>query len=187
MMSDCIEKIVAEVLAGELDRYREIVVSFETDVWRLAALTLRDRSAAEDVTQDVFVTAYQLLDKYDPDQPFRPWLMGIACNLLRNELRRRTREDARMESYARFLQVASAASSSADHSALADAVRQCRDSLGQVAAEAIRWRYDEELSIEAVADKLQRSRAATQQLLYRTRIALRECVETRLAGMGSGK
>jgi RNA polymerase sigma-70 factor, ECF subfamily len=187
MMCDRIQEIVAEVLAGELDQYREIVALFEADVWRLAALTLRDRSAAEDVTQDVFVTAYQLLDKYDMTQSFRPWLMGIARNLLRNELRRRAREDARLECYAQLLQVASAAPASGGRVALADAVRQCRDSLAQVAAEAIRWRYDEGLSIEAVAQKLQRSRAATQQLLYRTRIALRDCVEVRLAVMEKGQ
>ncbi len=182
-MRDDIQKIIAEVLAGELDQYREIVVQFEADVWRFAALMLRDRSAAEDVTQDVFVTAYQLLDKYDMDQPFRPWLMGIARNVLRNEMRRRTRQDARMESYAQFLEVTSIASSSADHSALADALRRCRETLTEVAAEAIRWRYDEGLSVATVAAKLQRSRTATQQLLYRTRIALRECVETRFAMM----
>ncbi|MBK7860704.1 MAG: RNA polymerase sigma factor [Archangiaceae bacterium] len=32
----------------------------------------------EDLTQEVFLTAYQRREAYDPAQPIRPWLLGIA-------------------------------------------------------------------------------------------------------------
>src|SRR5688500_6597311 len=32
----------------------------------------------EDLAHDVFVTAYDRLDDYDPSRPIRPWLFGIA-------------------------------------------------------------------------------------------------------------
>lgn len=35
----------------------------------------------EDVTQEVFVTAWKKLDTYDASRPIRPWLFGIAFRL----------------------------------------------------------------------------------------------------------
>ncbi len=35
----------------------------------------------EDVTQEVFVTAWKKLDTYDQSRPIRPWLFGIAFRL----------------------------------------------------------------------------------------------------------
>jgi len=32
----------------------------------------------EDVTHEVFITAYRRLDSYDPARPIKPWLFGIA-------------------------------------------------------------------------------------------------------------
>ena len=35
----------------------------------------------EDLTHDVFMTAYRRRDAYDPARPMRPWLFGIAFRL----------------------------------------------------------------------------------------------------------
>ncbi|MEM9700850.1 MAG: sigma-70 family RNA polymerase sigma factor, partial [Planctomycetota bacterium] len=86
MSSDATDPVAA-VLAGDLERYRELVLRYEPEVWRRAAFVLRDRAAAEDVTQEAFLVAYRKLDEYDPARPFGAWLAGIARNLLRNELR----------------------------------------------------------------------------------------------------
>ena len=67
-MGDSTRDIIESVLAGELDQYREIVRMFEADVFRVAAPVLGSRTAAEDVTQDVFITAYRRLDSYDLDE-----------------------------------------------------------------------------------------------------------------------
>lgn len=38
---------------------------------------------AEDVTSEVFLTAFRLRERYDPSRPnARPWLYGIAANLI---------------------------------------------------------------------------------------------------------
>jgi len=34
-----------------------------------------------DVTQEVFIVVYQLLEDYDPTRPLRPWLFGIAYRI----------------------------------------------------------------------------------------------------------
>ena len=49
---------------------------------------------AEDMTQDVFVTAWQRLDKYRPEQPLRAWLYGIAHKKCQQTYRNRARRTA---------------------------------------------------------------------------------------------
>ena len=184
-MHDSIREIIEKVLAGDLEQYREIVRKFEADVFRVAAPVLGSRSAAEDVTQEVFITAYRRLDSFDPTEPFRPWLLGIAANLVRNELRRRSREDVRMELYSHYLDAMANSERSADVSdAMADALARCREQLAKTASDAIRGRYDEGLGLEALADRLDRSVTATRQLLYRTRLSLRDCIESQFASEG---
>ncbi len=176
---------IERVLAGELDQYREIVRTFEADVFRLAAPILGSRSAAEDVTQEAFVTAYRRLDSFDLAEPFRPWLLGIAANLVRNELRRRRRENVRMELYSHYLDAMTSSDASPKRSeAMSDALATCREQLAKTASAAIRGRYDEGLGLEALADRLQRSVDATRQLLYRTKRSLRDCIEIQLASEG---
>jgi RNA polymerase sigma-70 factor, ECF subfamily len=41
----------------------------------------------EDLHQEVFVTAWSTLPRFDLQQPFAPWVYGIARNLLRQRLR----------------------------------------------------------------------------------------------------
>ena len=184
-MNDSTCKTIEKVLAGELDQYREIVRLFEADVFRVIAPVLGSRSAAEDVTQDVFIAAYRRLDSFDLSQPFRPWLLGIARNMVRNELRRRSRETARMELYSYYLDAVESEDLPSDsQEEVSAALAKCREQLAKVAAAAIRGRYDEGLDLEAVADRLHRSVTATRQLLYRTRITLRDCVEARLVAEG---
>lgn len=75
-----------------------------SEVWRRDAPWLRGvlyrllgpRHAGEldDVTQDVFIAAYQTLRRRSVEQPGRSWLLGIATNLAHDRLRRAARWDA---------------------------------------------------------------------------------------------
>ena len=180
-MSTPIHKLIGGVLAGDLDQYREIVRRFEADVFRVAAPVLGSQSAAEELTQDVFVTAYRRIDSFDLDQPFRPWLLGIARNLVRNELRRRTREASRIELYSRYIDSTTSHQASNHSDELSAALAKCRRKLSHAAAAALHGRYDQGLGLEELASQLQRSITATRQLLYRARAALRDCIEAQVA------
>jgi RNA polymerase sigma factor (sigma-70 family) len=53
---------------------------------------------AEDLAADTFATAYANWERLDPQRPLRPWLYGIASNLLRHHWRAERR---RLQAYAR--------------------------------------------------------------------------------------
>ena len=53
-------------------------------VYSLVARLLGDRTAAEDVTQEVFIKVYRFADSLDPDRDPLPWLTTIAYNECRS-------------------------------------------------------------------------------------------------------
>jgi RNA polymerase sigma-70 factor (ECF subfamily) len=53
---------------------------------------------AEEVAAQTFATAYTNWDRYDQSRPVRPWLYGIATNLLRHHWRT---EERQLRAYAR--------------------------------------------------------------------------------------
>lgn len=61
---------------------------------------LGDRSAAEEVTQDLFLKVYKAAHRIDPERDPGPWMMTIARNACREYWRKRGR---RVEGHARSL------------------------------------------------------------------------------------
>lgn len=177
---DDISPVIDEVLRGDLDAYRRIVRRYEADIYRCVTPLVNNRSSTEEIVQDVFVTAYRSLHRFDRSKPFWPWLMGVTRNVVRNELRRKHRESSLLTAYSVYLDDATSDSAREQQAEAIEALAKCREELSEAAAYALRLRYDEEVPVEQVAIELKRSEAATHQLLYRTRLALRDCVHRRL-------
>ena len=66
-------------------------------VWRLArSLGLSD-AAAEDVTQETFLIVQRRWDSFATGSTVRPWVLGIARNVVRHHQRATSRRHARMQ------------------------------------------------------------------------------------------
>lgn len=48
-------------------------------------------SAADDLAAETFAVAFRSWERLDPDRPVRPWLYGIAANLVRHHWRKERR------------------------------------------------------------------------------------------------
>jgi RNA polymerase sigma-70 factor (ECF subfamily) len=87
-MSD--EEAIRRVLGGDVQAFRPIVDRYQRPVFRVVSSLLLDAAEAEDVTQDVFLTAYTRLADYDSRRArFTTWLFVIARNKCLNVLNRR--------------------------------------------------------------------------------------------------
>jgi len=69
--------------------FEALVRIFRPRVFRFALASLRDRDAAESVTQDCFLRAYRYWDRFRGDSSIQTWLMQIAVNLVRDVARNR--------------------------------------------------------------------------------------------------
>ena len=138
------------------------------DVYSYVASRLTDRGAAEDVTQEVFIAgARHVARGGDVDVA---WLKTVARNKIIDHWRAQARED-------RKLALAYTAESSpvVDGSQPADAERvtQVLADLNPTYRAALVLRHLDGLSVAEVAEILERSVEATEQVLSRARAAFR--------------
>ena len=80
---------IQQARRGDVGSFGRLVRAYQTDVYNLAYRMLGDRMEAEDAAQETFLRAFQHLDRYDPDRPFRTWLLSIATHHCIDRLRRR--------------------------------------------------------------------------------------------------
>jgi RNA polymerase sigma-70 factor (ECF subfamily) len=78
---------VARVLAGDLSAFEGIVERWKRRLVNLAWRFCRDRTAAEDMAQEVFVKIYRSLATFRGDSAFSTWVTAIAVNTYRSRLR----------------------------------------------------------------------------------------------------
>lgn len=83
--------------AGDRDAYAELVRRHAPVALRTARL-LGAGADAEDAVQEAFVKAYAALDRFRDGAPFRPWLLRIVANEIRNLHRSSGRRAARERS-----------------------------------------------------------------------------------------
>lgn len=76
---------------GDRDAFARLVARYTRRLHDLARRMLRDPHEAEDVVQHAFLNAWQALDRFDTERPFRNWLLRIASNLCRNRIAARGR------------------------------------------------------------------------------------------------
>ena len=69
--------------------FETLVRLYRPKVFRFALASLRDVDAAETVTQDCFLRAYQASGRFRAECSIQTWLMQIAVNLVRDHYRNR--------------------------------------------------------------------------------------------------
>ena len=60
--------------------WRHLVRGYTPLVYRVALRMLKDDQAAEDTTQEVFMTVHRAIESHDPTRPLAPWLARITYN-----------------------------------------------------------------------------------------------------------
>ena len=75
---------------GDLDSFNRLVLAYQDLVFSQAYRLMSDVQAAEDATQDAFISAFKNIANYRGGS-FRAWLLRIVTNSCYDELRRRKR------------------------------------------------------------------------------------------------
>lgn len=91
------EALVAEARAGDRESFSELVRRYEGKVRGLTLRMTGDASDADDLAQEVFLTAFRSLDGFEGRSGFYTWLYRIAVNLSLNFVKKRAREKGRAE------------------------------------------------------------------------------------------
>ena len=86
------EQLVSLSRNGDLAAFNSLVARYEGPVFNLCYRLLGRREPAEDAAQEAFLSAYRSLAQFGGGN-VRSWLLRIAANESRDELRRRKRKD----------------------------------------------------------------------------------------------
>jgi len=84
--------LIRQAARGSVEGYNLLVSRWEKRVYNYLLRLVRNREDALDLTQDVFLKAYQNLRKLDDPERFAPWLYRIAHNEAYSLFRKRRPE-----------------------------------------------------------------------------------------------
>ncbi|MHB8053991.1 MAG: sigma-70 family RNA polymerase sigma factor [Candidatus Aminicenantales bacterium] len=73
---------------GRRDAFEELVRMYNQKVFALAYGFVRDRAAADDLAQEIFLKAYQALPSFRAESGFGTWIYRIAVNHVKDHLRK---------------------------------------------------------------------------------------------------
>lgn len=81
--------LISRARRGKVDAYNLLISRWEKRVFNYLLRLVSDREDAQDLTQEVFLKAYQNLGKLQEPARFAPWLFRIAHNEAFSHLRRK--------------------------------------------------------------------------------------------------
>lgn len=80
------QELIERASNGDLDAFNQLVLEHQTLIHRYACSLMNDSAAAEDITQESFIKAFQNITSFRGGS-FRAWLMRIATNTLHDHAR----------------------------------------------------------------------------------------------------
>jgi RNA polymerase sigma-70 factor, ECF subfamily len=156
---------------GPAESFRSVFDRWFGDVYGYVAYRLApDRDAAQDVTQDVFLAAYQSWESYRGDGPLLSWLRGIARRKVADHLRVRAERRATVAPGGLADRAISDQSSPDEQSLL---LAQSMRMLPPEHVELLEEKYLEGLTVRQIAAKRARTEKAIESALSRARDMLR--------------
>ena len=163
------EELLGEVRSGSTRAFDELMKRYQRLVFAACSTFAADPEDALDLTQDIFVKAYEKLDSFWGEGTFRAWLLRITHNEGLNRVRCRARHGDHDE-------LTASNSPAVGPNQDADLARKERQDLVRTALlelspkqrEAVTLRYFEKMSIREIASTLDCTDATAKNLLFRS-------------------
>lgn len=172
---------------GDLNAFNRLVLEYQDLVYNQAYRVLGEPLAADDATQEAFISAYRNLRSYRGGS-FRAWLLRIVTNACYDELRRRKRrpttpleplDDAgeEIESPTWMEDPSESPEESAERSELAAAIQDCINELPAEFRTVVALVDVQGMDYAEAADAIDKPLGTVKSRLARARARLRDCLQ----------
>jgi RNA polymerase sigma-70 factor (ECF subfamily) len=177
--------LVQAAQSGDRTAFEQVVNEQRAAVYGYLRSRLLEPADAEDLCQEVFLRLYLGRERCDRAALLRPWVVGIARNVLREHVRqvKRRKEVTWTELCLELDELIAVDASDRFDEALAH-LPQCLNSLGPSARQALELRYQARQRLSDIGQKLCRSEGAVKLLMFRARQALKHCLDFKLEAAG---
>lgn len=168
------EQLAADAQDGSLEAFSELITRYQARVYHFIRHKTVNDHDAEDVTQQVFITAWRRIDRFDVRARFATWLFTITRRLTINYYRARGRHTS-VELESAESQLVNSTTPASDlaardeHAALWQTARQC---LSENQFNILWLKYREQMAIADIARALGKSSVAVKVQLHRARKTL---------------
>ncbi|WP_328425933.1 RNA polymerase sigma factor [Streptomyces sp. NBC_00443] len=176
-----VSELVARAAAGDRDAFGTLYNEHRAEVFAFLHKRTRDRSLAEDLTQDVFVRALGRLSTFTATRGagFAGWLAVIARNIYLDYVKsaRSRLEVSVAEMYDGDVRDRSAEASALRELDIAEAsatVTAAMQGLTAYQRKCVALRYIDELSVPEVAARLGKGEGAVKTLTFRAMTTMRQ-------------
>jgi len=164
--------IIARVLAGDINRFAELVQRHQATLYRHAVAMVLDHDVAADMVQDAFVRAYTNLRHCRDRDRFRAWLFQTLRNRCLDYLKEARRKNVRLEDVEPILDSTEGPAEIVERKRLRARITNALAELPEAQREAFVMHYVEELPYETMAELLDAKVSALKMRVMRARETL---------------
>ena len=182
------DDVVARARGGSREAFADLVRGHQGRIRAYLRRFILDPHAADDLAQEVFLTAYRALGQWDGRAPLDLWLLGMAKNRALRYLRDEERREAHLtHGLDAFLARGSAErmehelTGDVDQDRLVEALRRCIQTLPAKSSEMVAAFYSDRVSAAELARRTGQKESAVRMTLLRIRQALRECMRRKIS------
>ncbi|MBW1981911.1 MAG: sigma-70 family RNA polymerase sigma factor [Deltaproteobacteria bacterium] len=186
--------LVSRCRRGDREAFTRLMQRYERQIYNFVYRMLGNEQEAEDLTQDVFVAAFRGISSFRGASRFSTWLYRIALNQTRNRIKYLSRRQLLRRDYERvnpdnpysqdsveqLIDTRPTPEQMAVARNLAWQVQDCLNQLPEQFREILVLRDVQGFSYEELCSMLSLNLGTVKSRLHRARIALQECLATRL-------
>lgn len=170
---DVAPETVSAARSGDREAFRRLVEALSKDVYNMAYRVMFNAADAQDLSQEVFVTLYRHLGRYDPSRPFAPWFRRVVSNTAINFRKRRRPEKPLSEAQSVAHPFGSLGTGDAE------AVETALKRLPAEYRLAVGYHYYQGLELAEIADAMRVPVGTVKTWLFRARAELRAILGSR--------
>lgn len=174
------QEIIQEILEGNNSKFKFLVEKYQNMVFRTTMGFVHNKEDAEDLTQDVFIRAFQSLKTFNGEAEFSTWLYRITVNTSINHLNKiknRSLLHFAEEILQNLFNNASEDKNplqELEQTELDNAIRKAIDALPENQRTAFVLSKYDDLTQKEIATIMQRTEGSVEQLLQRAKTTLQK-------------
>jgi RNA polymerase sigma-70 factor (ECF subfamily) len=171
------ERLIADVLGGDLDAFTHLVRRHRDEHMRFAVRMLGNRLDADEALQSAWLRAFRHLHRCGDPARFGAWVFAIVANECRSAASRRARRERRIVDDESVLETAEAVEDDSERRAEREEIERALDELPVEQREAFVLKHVEQLSYDEMAEITGVGVSALKMRVKRACERLRELLE----------
>ena len=162
--------LIQSILDGNIDSFNILVNKYEVIVLRFIYNMIKDKEAAEDITQEVFITIYNKLYLYDKNHKFLNWLLQISKNKCIDYIRKYKRVyESNIEDIPNVTSKEMSPEQAAEFNETKQNIEIYLNSLCEMDREILIIRYLQNITFNDLADILEITESNVKRRYYKSR------------------